>query len=128
METVREMTKRFEAGDRESWRELFAEDSIWDTSATSLPQAGVYNGHAGIERFFVDWLGTWEDLVFETQDFIDAGDSVVTVFRWRARGKASGAETEMTMFGVYDVSEGRIVRFRQYESREEAFEAAGLRH
>jgi hypothetical protein len=31
------------------------------------------------------------------------------------------------MFGVYDIERGRIVRFRQYKSREEALKAAGLR-
>jgi ketosteroid isomerase-like protein len=80
-----------------------------------------------MERFFIDWLGTWENPVVETLDLIDAGDSVISVFRWTGRGKASGVKTETTMFGVYDVEGGRIVRFRQYESREQALEAAGLR-
>src|SRR5918998_5686884 len=115
VEIVRELNERFEGGDRESWRQVFAEDAVWDTSATQLPQAGVYEGHSGIERFFTDWVGTWENLVFEPQDLIDAGDSVVTVFRWIARGKTSGVETEATMFGVYDFIDGRIARYRQYE-------------
>jgi len=126
VEIVRDMSKRFAAGDRESWRQTFAEDAIWDTSATTLPQAGIYDGHAGIERFFIDWLGTWEDLVLETVDLIDAGDSVISVIRWIGRGKASGVTTEATMFGVYDIEDGRIVRYRQYETRDEALEAAGL--
>ena len=127
MEIVRDMTNRFAAGDHESWREVVAKDVIWDTSATTMPQAaGVYEGHSGIERFFTDWLGTWENPLVENLDFIDAGDSVVVVFRWTGRGKASGVETEATMFGVYDVKDGRIVRFRQYEARKQAFEAARL--
>jgi ketosteroid isomerase-like protein len=123
---VREMLDRFAAGDRESWREVFAEDVIWDISATTMPQARVYEGHEGMERFFIDWLGTWKELTFETMDLIDAGDCVITVFHWTARGKASGVATEMTMFGVYDIEGGRIVRYRQYETRTEALEAAGL--
>ena len=126
VEIVREMVTRFAAGDRESWREVFAEDAIWDTSATTTPQAGVYEGHAGMERFFIDWLGTWDNPVVETLELIDAGNSVISVFRWTGRGKASGVETETTMFGVYDVKGGRVVGFRQYESREDALEAAGL--
>jgi ketosteroid isomerase-like protein len=100
---------------------------IWDTSATTWPQAGVYEGHAGVERYFIDWLGTWENPISETLDLIDAGNSVISVFRWTGRGKASGVETKTTMFGVYDVEDGRIVRYRQYETRKEALEAAGLR-
>jgi hypothetical protein len=30
------------------------------------------------------------------------------------------------MFAVYDVKDGGIVRFRQYDTRQEALEAAGL--
>ena len=126
VEIVREMAKRFEAGDRESWREVITEDVIWDTSATIGPQAGIYEGHAGIERFFIDWLGTWENPLVKNLEMIDAGDSVITVVRWTARGKTSGVETEATMFGVYDVKDRRIVRYRQFDSRKEALEAAGL--
>jgi ketosteroid isomerase-like protein len=126
VEIVRDMTTRFAAGDRESWREVIAEDVIWDLSATTSTEARVYEGHSGVERFFIDWLGTWENPTVEHLEMIDAGDSVLVVFRWTARGKASGVETETTMFGVYDVAGGRIVRFRQFDSREEALEAAGL--
>lgn len=126
VEVVRDISERFAAGDRESWRRVFAEDIVWDTSMTTLPQAGVYEGHDGVERFFVDWLVTWDDLVLEPLEYIDAGDSVIAIFRWRGRGRRSGAETAVTMFAVYDVKDGRITRFRQYETRAEALAAAGV--
>jgi ketosteroid isomerase-like protein len=129
VEFVRAMFEGFEgiqAGDRESWRGMIAEDVIWDTSATRFPQAGVYEGHSGVERFFIDWLGTWERPVVEALDYIDAGDSVVVVFRWSGRGRTSGIDTAMTMFAVYDLKDAQVVRFRQYETRKQALEAAGL--
>jgi ketosteroid isomerase-like protein len=126
VEIVGEMTERFRQGDRDSWREQFADDVVWDTSGTSLPNAGVYVGHDGIERFFVDWLGTWRDLRMDPVEFIDAGDSVVAVFRWHGRGRTSGVETEVEMYGIYDLREEKIVRYRQFDSREDALAAAGL--
>lgn len=127
VEIVREMLERFAAGDRESWREVFAEDVVWDTSATSfVAMAGVYEGHSGMERFFIDWLGTWENPALQPVELIDAGESVVGVFHWNARGRTSGIPTEMTMFGVYDLRDDRVVRYRQYDSRMQALEAAGL--
>jgi hypothetical protein len=33
--------------------------------------------------------------------------------------------TEATMFGVHDFEGGRIVRYRQYDTRQQAVEAAG---
>lgn len=32
----------------------------------------------------------------------------------------------MTIFGVYDLQDGRIVRYREYETRKEALHAAGV--
>jgi len=123
---VREMLDCFAAGDRESWREQVAEDIVWDTSGTEMPNAGVYHGHAGVERFFVDWLGTWLDLQIDFGELIDGGDQVVSVFRWSGRGRSSGVETKTEMYGVYEVRGGKVVGFRQYDTRADAFAAVGL--
>ena len=127
VEIVKEFTRLFEAGGREEWREYFDPDVVWDTSATKMPTAGVYYGHQGVERFFRDWLGTWKDYDIATREYLDAGDAVVIVFRQSGTGRTSGVRTERDFFAVYDLRESKVVRFRQYESRQEALEAAGLR-
>jgi ketosteroid isomerase-like protein len=116
----------FEAGDRNAWRNHFDPDVVWDTSASEMPSAGVYRGHQGVESFFREWLGTWSDYGVETSEFIDAGDSVVVVFRQSGIGRSSGVRAEHDFFGIYDISESKVTRYRQYESRREALEAAGL--
>ena len=127
VEVVKEFTTLFEAGDREKWRDYFDPEVVWDTSASDMPAAGVYHGHAGIERFFRDWLGTWDDYKFAAREYIDAGDAVVVVFRQGGTGRGSGVRVERDFFSVYDLRESKVVRLRMYESREEALEAAGLR-
>jgi uncharacterized protein len=127
VEIVKEFTRLFEGGGRDEWREYFDPDVVWDTSATKMPIAGVYHGHQGVERFFRDWLGTWKDYDIATREYIDAGDAVVIVFRQSGTGRTSGVRTERDFFAVYDLRESKVVRFRQYESRREALEAAGLR-
>jgi uncharacterized protein len=126
VEIVKEFTLVFEQGDRDQWRHYFDPDVVWDTSASKMPQAGVYLGHQGVERFFRDWLGTWRDFGVTTLEYIDAGDSVVIVFRQSGTGRSSGVRIERDFFGVYDLEESKVVRYRQYESREEALEAAGV--
>src|SRR5215210_4049606 len=103
VELVREFHGRFAAGDRRSWRQYFAPDVVWDASQSHLPVAGVYHGHDGVERFFAEWLPIWDDYAVENDELIDAGDSVVVVFRQRGRGKGSGAYAERTFFGVYEL-------------------------
>jgi ketosteroid isomerase-like protein len=127
VEIVKEFTRLFEGGDRDAWREYFDPDVVWDTSASSMPSAGVFRGHEGMEQFFRDWLGTWNDYEITAREYLDAGESVVIVFRQRGTGRGSGVQIERDFFGIYDLRESKVVRYRQYESREEALEAAGLR-
>ena len=91
-----------------------------------MPFAGIYHGHEGIERFFREWLGTWKDYEIAHREYIDAGDAVVVVFRQSGTGRGSGVRTERDFFGVYELRESKVVRYRLYESRQEALEAAGL--
>jgi len=126
VDIVREFAEQYAAGDRVSWRRYFAEDVVWDMSRSNLPQAGVYRNHEGMERFFTDWLGAWDEYEIEHHEVLDAGDSVVVVFRQRGRGRSSGVFTERDFAGVYDLRDGLVTRYREYESRDEALRAAGL--
>jgi uncharacterized protein len=126
VEIVKEFTSLFQAGDRNLWRNYFDPDVVWDTSASQMPAAGIYHGHQGVERFFQEWLGAWTDYGLETREFIDAGDSVVIVFRQTGAGRGSGLRAERDFYAIYDLRDSKVVRYRQFETREEALEAAGL--
>jgi ketosteroid isomerase-like protein len=126
VELVKKLMRRFEEGDREEWREHFDPDVVWDTSASELPMAGVYHGHEGVERFFRDWLETWTDYAVASREYIGARDAVVVVFRQSGTGRGSGVSVERDFFGLFDLRESKVVRFRLYESRKNALEAAGL--
>ena len=60
-------------------------------------------------------------------ELIDAGeDKVVVIERFGGRAKISGIETEQTEAVVSTIRDGKIARCREYVTREEALEAAGL--
>ena len=53
-------------------------------------------------------------------------DTVVLVGRVQERGRASGIEVESRGAAVWTLSEGKIIRFRIYQSRDDALKAVGL--
>ena len=129
VELVRSVCEANDRGDLTAVFAAYDPEIEWHVLGLASAELGfdpVYVGHDGVRTFWRLWLSAWETTSFEYDEFIDAGDSVVVVFRQRGRGKGSGAHAERTFFGVYDLEAGKVTRFRMYESRKAALEAAGL--
>jgi ketosteroid isomerase-like protein len=90
------------------------------------PDQGAYRGRDGLQRWLEDWGAAWADWSIEPEEYIDAGDSVVVVFRMNAIGRGSGLELKRQDALVYEIREGKIVRGDYFNSRDQALEAAGL--
>lgn len=125
VEIVKEFSQRFAEGGHVT-RQYFDREIIWDTTGSGMPGAGVYQGVDGVRRFWRDWLEPWDDYEIEYSEFSDAGDSVMCVFRQAATGKGSGIRSEIEFFALWYLEDSKVVRFRLFESREQAREAAGL--
>jgi len=116
----------------------WARGEFWDVSAydpeiefvlaPSLPEPGTYHGYEGMERGFRgSWLESWNELVFEAEEFLVAGDGrIVVLYRQTGIGKTSGAETELHGGHVWTMRAGRAVRLEVHAHQREALEAAGL--
>jgi ketosteroid isomerase-like protein len=92
--------------------------------------AGTFRGLDEIRPFFESLSDLYSEYRVQADEIIDAGDRVVTVERISGRGlKGSGAATWVheDLFRLIRFKEGRIWRVKEYPSREEALEAAGLR-
>jgi ketosteroid isomerase-like protein len=88
--------------------------------------AGVYHGHEGLRRFFRQWHEAWQDIQYDFDELLDAGEQVVAVVSRRARGLGSGAEVVMHVALVWTLHEGRVVRVVWFPTRVEALKAVGL--
>jgi ketosteroid isomerase-like protein len=85
-----------------------------------------YRGHDGLKRLFREWREFWEHAESSLVELVDAGDRVVGVYTYRARGRASGVPVEGTFAALWTVHHGRVVRVEWRSSRDEAVEAMGL--
>ena len=62
----------------------------------------------------------------EPREFLDAGDQVVVVATFIARGRESGVQRQNEDGYVWTVREGRAVQFSWFNDPDKALKAAGL--
>jgi ketosteroid isomerase-like protein len=116
----------FNAGDFEAAFAGLAPDVAWSMHP-SLLESGTVRGRDAVIRYFrgvregVDWR-------VEAQEFIDAGDGRVVVHqRGTATGRTTGISDDRDFFQLWEVGrDGLATRVREFETREEALQAARL--
>jgi ketosteroid isomerase-like protein len=86
----------------------------------------VYRGFAGVQRWLEDWNDAWAEWNIEPEEFIDAKDCVVVVVRMHAKGMGSGLELDRQDAILYRFRGDKLLRAEYYNSKEQAFEAAGI--
>jgi ketosteroid isomerase-like protein len=107
--------------------EVYAEEVEWDQSTYPLvdfPSRGV--GRDNLLDAFGTYLDAWTNYQPEFTEFIDAGENVVGVLHERASIGDSGGFVERDLLQVWTLCDGLVVKWRVFETRDEAFEAAGL--
>ena len=72
------------------------------------------------------YWGTWKDHRMDIEEVLDAGQSVVVIFREQARGKTSGVPVAQLHTQLWTFRAGRIIRWESFRTRAQALEAAGL--
>ena len=125
VQIIESMWVAWHGDDMTDWFGFFDPGAVWQTRDDE-PDAGVYEGHAGIARLMDFWADNFDALVVEPEEYVDAGDSVVVPSVVRGRGKTSGAPVELHYSFVWTLRDGKIVAVREYQSKEDAFEALGV--
>ena len=124
VEVVRAVFDAVNRGDFDAAFNPVAPNCEFDHSRAVGLDAGVYSVDQG-RRFLEQFIQVWESVRFEADEFIDAGDHVVTPFTNRALGR-DGIELQVRSTWVWTFREGAVVRVCLYQDRAEALEAAGL--
>ena len=123
MEVVQAACAAWERHGLAGFTEYWADDIDWRAIG------GRWRGKDAGCAYLQELLGSFEELKAEPIELIDAGDQhVVTVLRYSGREKRTGIEVPSEYFAVVnEVRNGKMVTGREYASRAEALEAAGLR-
>ncbi len=121
--------------DLENLRALYDEYAQGDLSRTDLFDPEIVNSGVGawpegpgetkgIEEFsgaMRDWLAAWErPLKVEAEEFIQSGNRILVLIRWRGRGKGSGVEMDAEGAHLWTFRDGLAIRFDVYRDRDVA--------
>jgi ketosteroid isomerase-like protein len=126
VEIVRSVYAALNRGDRERAIELAHPEVVLDATRNVF-NPKTYIGKDGLRQWLTDMDDVWEGIHSEQNEFIDAGDRVVVIYRLVGKGKGSGVEVVgAPNAAVLTVRDGLVIRSEiGYTSRREALEAAG---
>jgi ketosteroid isomerase-like protein len=126
VEVVRRSQDAWNGRDLTTWLASFHSDAEIDWSRSRGPLKGVYRGQGELETFWDAFWSTFEDVQVELHGFTQVGSEVVVPNTAHVRGRQGIELTAKSTF-VWTVENGQITRFRLFQERAEALEAAGLR-
>ena len=91
VEVVRVVAEAWNRDDRDAWL------AAWDEAAEFYPlrsqlEGRLYRGREGLRNFMTELDEDWDYARFEVDEIRDAGDQVVALAHFRARGRASRVE------------------------------------
>ena len=125
VDVVRDVFAAWNAGDLDRLTGLLASDFEFVPFRSQLDGA-PYLGAEGVRQFARDAEEEWDYIRIASDEFRDAGDQVVMLGRYDARGRASGVDVQFPAAWVARLRGGKLVQLRSYSDRELALEAAGL--
>jgi uncharacterized protein len=119
---MREGFAAFARGEVNALAELLDPHVAWQALEDPEPK----HGFEGVLESLASWFGTWEEVQVDLEELIDGGEHVVASVK--ERGRIAGSEREITQcfFQVWTIEGGKIVAFREYKTRKEALDAAGV--
>jgi ketosteroid isomerase-like protein len=102
-------------------------DIVW-TEAENFPYAdrSPYRGPDGVLSGLFARLGSeWDGFAAVPDEFLDAGDTIVVLGRYRGTYHATGRALDAQFAHVWTVEGGRATAFRQYTDTLQAAQVTG---
>ena len=126
VELTREYIEAFNRGGLDATEGLrHPEIEVFDPP--DLPDADRYVGEAAVRKVVEGYLAIGWNGHFDVQEYIDAGNEAVVIWHMTGTGAGGGVPLDLPAFGhVYAFEAGMVRRIRQYLTKEEALQAAGL--
>jgi ketosteroid isomerase-like protein len=129
VELLRNGFEAFAQGGPDAMGDFWADDIDHRAVEGAIDDRGPIHGKDALRAYLQEWLDMFDDPKLQPVELIDAGeDQVIAVVRGSGRPKGTSAEGELTLTyaALYTIRDGKIARGREYWTKEQALEAAGL--
>ena len=124
---IRAIYSAFAAGDVPGVLGRMSPDMEWN-EAENFPydDGSPYRGHDAILKgVFARLGGEWNGFAAIPEEFLDAGDTVVVLGRYRGTSRATGEAMDAQLAHVWRVEDGKAARFQQYTDTLQAARVMG---
>ena len=127
LDLIRAIYEAFAAGDVPAVVARMAPEIVWN-EAENFPYAdgNPYRGPDAILGGVFARLGSeWDGFAAVPDEFLDAGNAIVVLGRYRGTFRATGRALDAQMVHVWRVREGKAAAFQQYTATLAAARATG---
>jgi len=125
VEIVRTALAALSRGDLDALFKSAAPDAEIDLTRAVGLDNGVYDLDE-FRRLSEAFAESWDSVRYEADEYLDAGEHVVTPFTNHLRGR-DGIDVQARGTWLWTIRDGVVVRVCLYQDVQEALEAAGLR-
>jgi uncharacterized protein len=124
---VRSGYEAFARGDVDAVLALLDPDIDWHPAIAPILGVEIMPGREAVRGFLTrDLFEGFDQFRAEPLSFEDLGDFVLVTVRYSGRGGGSGIELDQTFAALFELRDGKTISMRDYATRAEALEAAGL--
>jgi ketosteroid isomerase-like protein len=113
VDVVRELGRRFGAGDRDGAMELY-HPQVRIELPYSLPHGGVHRGREGVGPMAEAFAEHWERTI-ENPRLLDAGDQVVQITTQTWTAKTTGRSATVDVVELFAFADGMVSEIRVFQ-------------
>jgi len=118
---IRDCYERHNRGDQRGWLEFFDDDIVFSTQGIRFMRETRLVGKEPVVAWFIDYFEAFREYEFLIEDVTEVGgDWVLAVAPVRGVGHHSGIEFGHLGVACYRFSDGKIVEFHTFGSRDAA--------
>ena len=126
IELVRGLYEAFAKSDIPAVLGVFDKEIVWNEAENFIyADRNPYVGpHAVLEGVFMRFATEWNQFTVTPESILDAGDQVVSLGFYTGTIKKTGKAVKAQFAHVWDITNGKAVKFQQYTDTKQFADAA----